>query len=129
MSPGTLLSSPRPPESTRETSHPGSTITPGRGARFGLLLLVLMFTYVLSAFTRGTWVAAFQIGAFVVVAALALRISNLRRGTARLVIIAALGGSAVAITLALTHSADAVGGVGQRARARQARRSRPRPGR
>ena len=83
----------------------------GQRGGFGLLLLVLMGTYVLSAFTTGTWVGAVQIVAFVAVTALSLRAEGIRRRTAHLLIMVAFTGSAAAITLALTHSSDAVSGV------------------
>ena len=85
--------------------------TTGRHTRFGLLLLLLMTSYVLSAFINGTWVSALQIGLFVGVTAIAVRSGPVKRGPARLAIAAAIGGSAIAVTLALTHSTDAVSGV------------------
>ena len=85
--------------------------TTGRHTRFGLLLLLLITSYVLSAFINGTWVSALQIGLFVGVTAIAVRSGPVKRGPARLAIAAAIGGSAIAVTLALTHSTDAVSGV------------------
>jgi ABC-type multidrug transport system fused ATPase/permease subunit len=107
MSPGTLLRNFRPAGQVSQDNGG----TPERHARFGLLLLVLMTTYILSAFIRDTWVGALQIALFVWVTALALRSGDVKRAIARLVTIAAIGGSAIAVTLALTHSSDAVGGV------------------
>jgi hypothetical protein len=107
MSPGTLLRNFRPAEDVSQ----GNGGTPERHARFGLLLLVLMTTYIVSAFIRDTWVGALQIGLFVWVTALALRSGDVKRGIARLLTIAAIGGSAIAVTLALTHSSGAVSGV------------------
>jgi hypothetical protein len=107
MSPGTLLNV-RP---AGRAGRPGIPGGPGRRQRFGLLLLVLMTIYILSAFIQGAWVAALQIGLFGAVGVLALRAGRLRRGTAHRVITAAAGGSAIAVTLAVTHSTDAVGGV------------------
>jgi Ion channel len=80
--------------------------------RFGLLLLVLMTAYVLSAFIRGSWVGGLQILLFVWVTAIAVHSGDVKRGISRLAISAAIGGSAIAITLALTHSTGAVSGVG-----------------
>lgn len=107
MSSGTLRSNTRLADGTGGASQ-GIT---GRPRRFGLLLLVLITTYVLSAFIKANWVSALQIGLFVEVAAIAVRNGDVKRGMARLAIAAAVGGSAIAITLALTHSTDAVGGV------------------
>ena len=83
----------------------------GRHTRFGLLLLLLMTSYVLSAFINGTWVSALQIGLFVGVTAIAVRSGPVKRGLARLAIAAAIAGSAIAVTLALTHSTGALSGV------------------
>jgi ion channel len=110
MSPGTLLKDLGTAGGTGEAG-PGGTGRPVRRQRFGLLLLVLMTTYVLSAFVQGRWVTGTQIGLFGWVTALALRTGELKRGTARLMASAAIGGSVIAITLAVTHSSDAVGGV------------------
>jgi ion channel len=82
----------------------------GSGDRFGLLLLILVTSYLISAFTTGVLVNTIQIVLFVGVAALALRGEGLRRRTAELAIIVAVGGSAAAIILALTN-AEAGAGV------------------
>jgi hypothetical protein len=75
----------------------------GSGDRFGLLLLILVASYLISAFTTGVLVNVIQIVLFVGVAALALRGEGLRKRTAELAIIVAVGGSAAAIILALTN--------------------------
>jgi hypothetical protein len=82
----------------------------GSGDRFGLLLLLLVTSYLISAFTTGVLVNVIQIVLFVGVAALALRGEGLRKRTAELAIIVAVGGSAAAIILALTN-AEAGAGV------------------
>jgi hypothetical protein len=82
----------------------------GSGERFGLLLLILVTSYLISAFTTGVLVNTIQIVLFVGVAALALRGEGLRRRTAQLAIIVAVAGSAAAIILALTN-AEAGAGV------------------
>jgi hypothetical protein len=92
-------------------SRPLRLGTAPAGGRFGLLLLILIVTYLLSAFTSGEWVNATQIVLFLVVAALALRGGRIGRRAARLVVAAAIGGTAVAVTLAVTHPADAGAGV------------------
>jgi Ion channel len=109
MSPGFLRSNLRPADGTGGADGHGQ---PSRHVRFGLLLLVLMTTYLLSAFVKGSWVSGLQILLFVWVTALAVHSGDVKRGMARLMIAAAIGGSAIAITLALTHSSGAVGGVG-----------------
>lgn len=81
------------------------------GGRFGLLLLILMSTYLLSAFTKGAWVNAVQIVLFLAVALLAMRGERLGRRTARLAVAFVTGGSAVAATLAVTDSADSGAGA------------------
>jgi Ion channel len=81
------------------------------GDRFGLLLLVLISAYVLSAFASGTVTSAVQIVWFLGAALLAVRSGRIGRRAARLAIAAVVGGSAVAVTLAVTHSADAGAGV------------------
>jgi len=83
----------------------------GSGDRFGLLLLVLVFAYLLSAFTTGAWVGALQVLLFLGVLLLALRSGQVHRRTAQILISATLVGSAVAVILALTHADDAGAGV------------------
>lgn len=82
----------------------------GSDDRFGLLLLVLIATYILSAFVTGAWVSAVQTVLFVVVAALATRTGRIGRRNARMALIIMVSGSAAAVVLALTHSADAGAG-------------------
>jgi len=108
MSPGTLLRNLRPADGTGEAGQ-SNTGVPDRHSRYGLLLVVLLFSYVLSAFTRGTWVLALQIGLFLVVSALAVQTERLKRRTAQVLIGATIAGSAVAITLALAGSRAGAG--------------------
>ena len=109
MSPETLLRNLRPADGTGEDDQ-GSIGAPyQRRSRYGLLLLVLISSYVLSAFIRGTWVTAVQIGLFLAAALLAVRTGDIKRRTAHLVIGLAIGGSAVAVTLALTGSSAGAG--------------------
>ncbi len=67
--------------------------------RYGLLLLILVITYLLSAFTVGNWVSAVQVLLFLAVVLIALRNGRLRRTTARAVAAGLLLGSAVAAIL------------------------------
>jgi ion channel len=82
-----------------------------RPPRFGALLLLLVSTYVLSAFASGDWVGVLQILLFLGVSTLAIRNGRIRRRAARQALILTVAGSAIAVTLALTHSADAGAGV------------------
>lgn len=84
---------------------------PGPGDRFGLLLLVLVACYVMSAFLASAWVSAVQIVLFVVVAGLAVRTGRIPRNTDRLVCFVLLAGSLAAVALALTVSTGAGAGV------------------
>jgi Ion channel len=92
---------------TRHVLAPGR-LAP-RGERYGLLLILLVATYILSAFTSGTSVNATQIVAFVGTLLLALRDSLLPERTTRLLAAVVLIGSAVAVGLALTDSQTAIG--------------------
>src|ERR1022692_1943497 len=79
----------------------------GSGERFGLLLLILVTSYLISAFTTGALVTVVQIVLFVGVALLALRSEGFPRRTAQLAIAVAVVGSTAAITLTLVHAAHA----------------------
>jgi hypothetical protein len=69
------------------------------GGRTGLLLLILVFTYLLSAFTKGFLINAFQIVLFLAVLLIALRTGQLRPHTIRIVSIVVLAGSVLAAVL------------------------------
>jgi hypothetical protein len=81
--------------------------------RYGLLLLVLIATYLLSAFTAGQWVINVQILAFVCTLLLALRNALVPRRIARVGVAVVLGGSAVVAGLALSSPTDTALGVAQ----------------
>lgn len=83
------------------------------GPRYGLLLLVLIATYLLSAFTAGEWVNDVQILAFVGTLLLALRNALVPRRTAGAAVAVVLAGSAVMAGLALSWPSDAVLGAAQ----------------
>jgi Ion channel len=74
------------------------------GERYGLLLLLLVATYLLAAFTTGQAIYAAQTVAFVGALLLALRSSPVPGRVARLLIVVVLAGSAAAVGLALTNS-------------------------
>jgi hypothetical protein len=79
----------------------------GPHGRYGLLLLLLIATYLLSAFTTGDWVGVAQLILFVAGGFLALRASRLPPQTIRLVAVLGVGGSAAAIGLVVTRPSDA----------------------
>jgi hypothetical protein len=101
-----------PGSQTRNQSGPGRTprLVTGSGDRFGGLLLVLVFTYLLSAFTEGGLVSAVQVVLFLVVVLLALRNGRLHRRVVRYVAVGLLVGTVVASTLQLVaHDKPAAG--------------------
>jgi Ion channel len=83
------------------TTRPAPTSAPaGRRLRArdraGLLLLILVFTYLLSAFVGGLLISTFQILLFLAVVLISLRNAPLRRGTLRTLTIGLVAGSVVA---------------------------------
>ena len=81
----------------------------GPPGRYGLLLILLIGGYVLSAFVSSTWINIAQLGVFVVTGLLTLRSSNLPRRRAQAIAAVLLTGSAVAGGLAIARpNADAV---------------------
>jgi hypothetical protein len=101
MSPGTLLRNLRPDDGDGAAGGQGS---PQRPTRYGVLLAVIMVSYVLSAFTHGKWVAAVQIGLFLGVSLLAFRAERIGRRAARWLAGVIIAGSTVAVVLALNKS-------------------------
>ena len=83
------------------------------GPRYGLLLLLLIATYLLSAFTEDQWVNDVQILAFVVTLLLALRNALVPKRIARVAVAVVIAGSAVAAGLALSHPSNAILGAAQ----------------
>jgi Ion channel len=83
----------------------------GSGDRFGLLFLVLVVTYLLSAFVTGSWAGAVQVMLYVAVALLALRTSRLRRRTVHQAMAAVLAGSVAALALWLIPAAGQAAGI------------------
>ena len=77
--------------------------------RYGLLLLVLIASYVLSAFNHLQWVTDLQIAFFLAVLLLALHVSPLSRRLTRVAIAVSLAGSAAALGAALTDTAAGLG--------------------
>ena len=92
----------RPAEASPGADSPRPGERAGPHGRFGLLLLVLISTYLVSAFTTGHLVAVLQLLLFTLAALLALRNSSVSRRTVRLTIAGVLAGSAIMIALSLT---------------------------
>jgi hypothetical protein len=86
----------------------GGPETPGR---YGLLLILLIVTYLLSAFTSGYWIGGAQLALFVVTGLLALRSSELPRRRAWVIGIIGLAGSVAAVVLSVTRPSDAAVGA------------------
>jgi hypothetical protein len=82
-----------------------------RPSKFGLLLLVLVASYLLSAFASGTWVNVVQVALFLGTAALAVRTAQVSRRVALLAIVVVTAGSATIIALVLADPAAAVQGA------------------
>jgi len=70
-----------------------------RPALFGRLLILLVFTYLLSAFTRSDLVNAIQVVLFLGVVLLSLRTGRLRRRTVRVTAIVLLAGTVAAVAV------------------------------
>jgi hypothetical protein len=87
----------------------GSTGPPGSGGRYGLLLLVLIATYLLSAFSGTRLTIELQIVLFAVILVLAIRTSPLPGRWPMLIAVVALAGSAAALAVSLTGTAAGVG--------------------
>lgn len=68
--------------------------------RYGLLLVILIASYLLSAFVTSPWISNVQLALFTVAGLLAIRNSPLRRRYARIVVTAAFIGSLLMITVA-----------------------------
>lgn len=77
-----------------------------RGDRYGLLLLLLVCSYVLSAFTTGRYAGGFESLLFVLTLLLALRTSRVRRRTMHLIMGIAVVGSVTAAGLAIGHATN-----------------------
>ena len=100
-------------ETTREEFTwrriPGLADRDPESLRFGLLLLVLIAAYVISAFTSDAVTGAIQVVLYLAVLSLAVLTSRLSRRVAQFVILIAVVGSAGAFALALSPSGYAHG--------------------
>jgi hypothetical protein len=80
----------------------------GTANRTGVLLLILVFTYLLSAFTKGVLISAFQVVLFLAVVLIALRNGQLGPRAIRIATIVLLAGSVLAVVI-LTLDSDGPG--------------------
>jgi hypothetical protein len=95
-----------PAPSARRPVRPSwRTVRPAPSGRYGLLLLILISTYLLSAFSSSKLVVDLQVLLFVAVLMLALRNSPLPRRWRLLVAVIALTGSAVAFGISVAGNA------------------------
>ena len=101
------------PEPGAAAGPQGPAIPAAPPERFGLLLLLLIVTYLFSAFTTGTLINAVQIVVFVGALLLALRNSVVAKWIARLVVGVVMIGSAVALGLALSQPSEAAVGAAE----------------
>jgi Ion channel len=81
------------------------------GDRYGLLLVLLVGTYALSAFTHARLIVVAQIVVFVTALLLALRGGRLRRRSRRLITAAVIAGSGIALVLLLVIPGPASRGL------------------
>jgi hypothetical protein len=85
---------------------------PAGPGRYGVLLLILITTYVISAFSSSRWIELVQALLFIGTALLALRSSREPRPRARLAVLAIIAGSLIVLVLALTATPEiALGAV------------------
>jgi len=82
-----------------------------RQPKYGLLLAVLIFSYLLSASASGTWVGVVQVALFLWIAALAVRTAHVSRGVALLAIAVVTAGSAIVAALVLADPTAPVQGA------------------
>jgi hypothetical protein len=82
-----------------------------RRRRYGLLLSILLTSYLLSALIHGKWIPALELALFVMAAILALRDSPPHRTAARITIIVALAVSVAMIAISASISTSAGKGV------------------
>ncbi len=75
---------------------------PASPGRFGLLLIVIVFAYLVSAVAAGRWIGELRILLFAMIALLALRSSLVPQRTARLILLVLLGGSAIMLAVSFT---------------------------
>jgi len=84
----------------------GTAVQPGR---YGALLIVLIVSYLLSAFITARWIEAVQVVLFTVAMLLALRSSPVSRRAVRLLLIAAVVGLPVMFALSISTATGDIG--------------------
>ena len=77
--------------------------------RYGVLLLLLIVTYVMSALSRGRLIDGLQLVLYSGAALLALRNSSVSRAIVRLVVVVAIAGTAVMVGLSVSPATGATG--------------------
>src|SRR5262245_8844069 len=82
--------------------------TPAPG-RYGALLLLLIISYLMSAFFKGRWVEALQVVTFTAAGLLALRSSTVSRRAMHLLLVVAFIGVPVFFALSLSTATGNVG--------------------
>ncbi len=95
-------------ESTQPGTQPAGAAAAPPG-RFGVLLLVLIVTYVMSALSKGRLIDGFQIVLFTGAALLALRNWSASRAMVRLIVVVAIAGTAVALGLSVSTATGSTG--------------------
>jgi len=110
-----MSSAPGEPETGAVPEHaaPSPSRPAAPTARYGLLLLLLIGTYLLTAFTTGRWIVATQIVVFVGAMLLALRNALIPQWIARILVVVVFTGSAVAFGLAIAQPSTAAVGAAQ----------------
>ena len=83
----------------------------GSGARYGSLLVILVVTYLLSAFTSGRLVDSVQVGLFLAVVLIALRNGRFHRKTVQILAVGLLLGSGISLILRLADESGAGGAL------------------
>ncbi|HEX3390166.1 MAG TPA: potassium channel family protein [Streptosporangiaceae bacterium] len=83
----------------------------GTGPRYGSLLLVLVATYLLSAFTVGDLVSAVQVVLFLIVVLIALRTGRFQRRTGQLIALGLVVGTVVSAILKLVDDSGTAAAV------------------
>jgi len=94
-----------------DRSGPAARLVARPGDRFGGLLLILVFTYVLSAFTSGVLISVIQVVLFLAVVLLALRSGRLRHRSVRIIAAGLLAGSVAAAIIQVSAPHKPVAGA------------------
>jgi hypothetical protein len=101
------------PETTPERAASPRARRPSPGQRYGLLLLLLVATYLFSAFATGLVVSLVQTVVFVGTLLLALRNSLVSSRTARLIGTAVLAGTVIMVALLLAQPSGILVGLAE----------------